>query len=219
MKNKNLLFYLKLLAVLLPLLAIVLQSNVSGIFFILYFFYLFILLFLQNELVHRIRFHKINLSFEFEVLLAIIAVIACVAVLDFSVVETFKRVPNFPNDSTYWRNLFNVFLPVLWGVLGFVYHLGGGSIGNAIKIVIVGVFLEYSTINDFLYYLLNATPLPDKWTWLATPQFLFGSTITTPQLTLWLLLMLALAIVVLLLPLDNFFKANSIVKEERYPVA
>lgn len=199
---------IKILLVLTPLATLMFASDPRGWYFLIYFVYLLILLALQNIFIHKIPFHKINFSFDVEALIALAVIMVFVSLVDFSVVETFKKLPDFPYNSTYWRNLFNIFLPILWVVMGFMFHLGGGRVGATLKIIIAGFYVEYSALNDFLYYLLNGERLPDKWTWIQAPQFIFGYSITTGQLALWLIIMLIFTFIILLLPLDSFIKDN-----------
>lgn len=195
---------LKLLILLAPIVWIVLIPSTPGYLLVGYFIYLLILLFIQNKFVHKIQFFRIKLNFELDIIIISLLIICVVALLDFSVVETFKEIPDFPYGNTYWYNLFNLFLPIIWGAIGFAYYLGSRNIGNGVKIFIAGIFLEYSSINDFLYYILQGIKLPDLWTWVTTPQFIIGSSFTSSQLLIWTSISLVMTIAVLALPLNQY---------------
>lgn len=199
-----------------PIIAIVLVPNVPGYLLLAYVTYLVLLIVAHTKLVHRVRLFQVKSRLDIELVGMFVLILVVIAALDYSVVETFKQLSTFPETSPYWYNLFNIVLPVLWAALAFAYYLGKQSVGEAIKVFIAGVLLEYSSINDYMYYLLNGVALPDKWTWLKTPQFLFGETITTPQLLLWTAICVALAFFVLSLPLQRFvwYKEDGNLKEK-----
>ncbi len=198
--------FIKIAYILIPAIIVMLVPSVPGFLLFAYFIYLILLLLLHTELVHGLRFFKARFSFEIEILIIFIILLTVIAMLDFSVVETFKKISNFPYDSSYWYNLFNILIPLICAAVGTAYYLGKRSIGDGIKIFLAGLYMGYSALNDYLYYLLNSAGLPDKWTWLATPRFLFGVDITTNQLIVWTVIMMSMALIILSLPLDQFIR-------------
>ncbi len=203
--QKSLAPSLKVLVIIVPLLGIVFLNKVSGIYFLGYFCYILLLFALYRKFTRNSLRRKNTLQFTLAIVAVISAILISVSFLDFTVVETFKKISPFPQNSPYWMDFFNHLLPVVWCALGFTYWLGSRSAAGAVKIAIAGVFLEYSAFNDFLYYLLHGVSLPQRWPWIEMPQFLFGNNITTGQLVFWLIAMFVMAVTILLLPFDAFF--------------
>ena len=105
-------------------------------------------------------------------------------------------------DKTLYYLLF-------WGLLSvFLYFLiaigwkfGGGSKRQSWNIFISGMLIQYSTLEDFLYFLLNGAPLPNSWPWMSNfvinLESLFGHIPMTPDLILFCVITMIIAIFIL----------------------
>jgi hypothetical protein len=105
-------------------------------------------------------------------------------------------------DKTLYYLLF-------WGLLSvFLYFLiaigwkfGGGTKRQSWNIFISGMLLQYSTLEDFFYFLLNGAPLPNSWPWMSNfvidLKALFGHTPLTPDLILFCIITLIISIFIL----------------------
>jgi hypothetical protein len=105
-------------------------------------------------------------------------------------------------DKTLYYLLF-------WGLLSvFFYFLiaigwkfGGGTKRQSWNIFISGMLIQYSTLEDFFYFLLNGAHLPYNWPWMSNfvinLESLFGHIPMTPDLILFCGITMIIAIFIL----------------------
>jgi hypothetical protein len=105
-------------------------------------------------------------------------------------------------DKTLYYLLF-------WGLLSvFLYFLiaigwkfGGGTKRQSWNIFISGMLIQYSTLEDFFYFLLNGAPLPNSWPWMSNfvinLESLFGHTPLTNDLIVFCTITLIVALFIL----------------------
>ena len=83
-------------------------------------------------------------------------------------------------------------------ILAIGWKLGGGTKRQSWNIFIAGTLLQYSTLEDFFYFLLNGQPLPGTWPGLSNFVInltaLFGHPPTSWDLLIFCLITIAIAI-------------------------
>jgi hypothetical protein len=122
------------------------------------------------------------------------AVLAPLAVLVFL---TDPAVEQFLYYLFFW-GLFCVFL-YLFIAIG--WKLGGGTRRQSWNIFMAGMLVQFSTLEDFLYYLLNGQSLPPNWYWLEDFVInlvkLFGHDPTSLDLLIFCVIMMSIAVLIL----------------------
>jgi hypothetical protein len=97
----------------------------------------------------------------------------------------------------FW-GLFCVFL-YLFTAIGWKF--GGGSRRQSWNIFMAGMLIQFSTLEDFLYYLLNGQALPGQWPWMKdfviNLEALFGHIPTDSDLLLFCLILTTFALLIL----------------------
>ncbi|MFX1294324.1 MAG: hypothetical protein ACFFD2_05625 [Promethearchaeota archaeon] len=97
----------------------------------------------------------------------------------------------------YW-GLFCVFLYLFFAI---GWKFGGGTRRQSWNIFMAGMLIQFSTLEDFLYFFLNGQSLPGTWPWMSdfviNLETLFGHIPTDFDLLLFCLVITSIAIVVL----------------------
>lgn len=74
------------------------------------------------------------------------------------------------SDKTmYYLSFWGLLMTFFYLILAIGWKLGGGSKRQSWNIFVAGTLLQYSTLEDFLYFLLNGEPLPGgplHWYWM-----------------------------------------------------
>jgi MFS family permease len=75
--------------------------------------------------------------------------------------------PDLKIDKTFYYLLFwGLFCVFLYFIIAIGWKFGGGTKRGSWNIFFAGMLIQYSTLEDFLYYILNGQPLPGTWPWL-----------------------------------------------------
>jgi polyvinyl alcohol dehydrogenase (cytochrome) len=204
-KLKNILLdTITVIIIILPILIFLLLGNFPGIFFILYVIYLYIIYFIYTK---KFKFYTKNLENRLLFVYAILVIQLIIALFDYYIVQSFKGSELLYLSGTYQNLLFYKFEPIIWLLFAFMYFLGNRKeLGNSIKIFILGIFITFSPIEDFLYYFLSGTKLPTQFPWITTASSLLGNPLTQTKLVVWLILILGLSVLIILFPIDDLFK-------------
>ncbi len=105
----------------------------------------------------------------------------------------------------YWIMMWGVVMPLSFVFLGVSWKLGGGESRKAFNIGFAGIIMQYSFLEDFLFYALNGQPQPPGG-YQALLNFpldisrLFGHqgvALNTMELVIWMTIMISLAVIVL----------------------
>ncbi|MFX0099010.1 MAG: hypothetical protein ACFFCS_05470 [Candidatus Hodarchaeota archaeon] len=98
----------------------------------------------------------------------------------------------------YWGLLF----PFIFMLIAMGWKFGGGKARETWNIFVAGMILQYSAMEDFLYFFLNGQNLPTDWYWLENFVInlmdLFGPVITSLDLLVYCSIMCTIVIFVLL---------------------
>ena len=105
----------------------------------------------------------------------------------------------------YWIMMWGVVMPLSFVFLGVSWKLGRGESRKAFNIGIAGILIQYSFLEDFLFYALNGQPQPPGG-YTALLNFpldisrLFGHQgipLTPIELVIWMIIMISIAVIVL----------------------
>jgi len=98
---------------------------------------------------------------------------------------------------SFWGLLMTFF----YLIIAIGWKLGGGSKRQSWNIFVAGTLLQFSTLEDFLFYLINGQPLPGLWPWLRdfviNLEWLFGHVPTDLDLLIFCLIVSTIAILIL----------------------
>jgi hypothetical protein len=106
-------------------------------------------------------------------------------------------------DKTIYYLLFwGIFSVFLYFFIAIGWKFGGGTRRQSWNIFVAGMLIQYSTLEDFLYFLLNGQSLPGTWPWMnnfvINLEALFGHIPTDLDLLIFCLIVSAIAIFILL---------------------
>lgn len=105
----------------------------------------------------------------------------------------------------YWIMMWGMVMPLSYVFLGASWKNGGRSSRKAFNIALAGIIMQYSFLEDFLFYALNGQPQPvGGYTALLNFPLdisrLFGHQgvpMNTIELLIWMTIMIAIAVVVI----------------------
>jgi hypothetical protein len=105
-------------------------------------------------------------------------------------------------DKTLYYLFFWGLLSVfLYFIIAIGWKFGGGSRRQSWNVFISGMLMQYSTLEDFFYFLLNGQFLPGSWPWMSNfvinLQALFGHVPTDLDLLVFCLITVTIAIFIL----------------------
>ncbi|MFX1313998.1 MAG: hypothetical protein ACFFHD_15510 [Promethearchaeota archaeon] len=105
------------------------------------------------------------------------------------------------DKTMYYLSFWGLLMTFFYLIIGIGWKLGGGSKRQSWNIFFAGTLLQYSTFEDFLYFLLNGQPLPGKWPWMKNfvinLEALFGHVPTDLDLLIFCLITSIIALFVL----------------------
>lgn len=107
-----------------------------------------------------------------------------------------------PIDKTiYYLSFWGLLMTFFYLMIAIGWKLGGGSKRQSWNIFVAGTLLQFSTLEDFLYYLLNGQSLPGEWPWLRNfvinLEALFGHVPRDLDLLIFCLIVSLIAILIL----------------------
>jgi len=101
----------------------------------------------------------------------------------------------------YYLSFWGLFCTFFYLLIAIGWKFGGGTRRQSWNIFIAGTLIQYSTLEDFLYFLLNGQPLPGTWPWMKdfviNLEALFGHIPTDFDLLIFCLIITAIAVFVL----------------------
>jgi hypothetical protein len=75
--------------------------------------------------------------------------------------------PILKTDKTlYYLFFWGLFSVFIYFIISIGWKFGGGTKRGSWNIFMSGMLVQYSTLEDFLYYILNNQNLPGEWPWL-----------------------------------------------------
>ena len=105
------------------------------------------------------------------------------------------------DKTMYYLSFWGLLMTFFYLIVAIGWKFGGGSKRQSWNIFMAGTLLQYSTLEDFLYFLLNGQPLPGTWPWMSNfvvnLEALFGHIPTDLDLLVFCLIISAIAIFVL----------------------
>ncbi len=166
----------------------------------LLFIFIWHALFQDSEHV-KLRYRSI-FFFNLKIILVLLGIIAWVSITDYYLVELFKIYAIDISETAYWKIMFGGLIPVILTTFSVLYYIGSNHISNSIRILILSAFFLNSNLNDILYYKLFSEALPNNWTWVTQPKFLFSSSLTKNEVITWMIISLTFGIIAALFPYE-----------------
>ncbi|MFW9818165.1 MAG: hypothetical protein ACFFE5_01040 [Candidatus Thorarchaeota archaeon] len=107
-----------------------------------------------------------------------------------------------PDNTMYYLSFWGLLMTFFYLILAIGWKLGGGSKRQSWNIFLAGTLLQFSTLEDFFYFLLNGQSLPGTWPWMnnfvINLETLFGhAPVTDLDLLVFCLIISAIAIFIL----------------------
>jgi hypothetical protein len=101
----------------------------------------------------------------------------------------------------YYLSFWGLFSVFLYLVIAIGWKFGGGTRRQSWNVYIAGMLVQYSTMEDFFYYILNGQPLPGQWPWLnqfvINLEALFGRVPTDFDLLIFCIILNLIALFIL----------------------
>ncbi|MFX0008532.1 MAG: hypothetical protein ACFFAV_17615 [Candidatus Hermodarchaeota archaeon] len=105
------------------------------------------------------------------------------------------------DNTMYYLSFWGLLMTFFYLILAIGWKLGGGSKRQSWNIFLAGTLLQFSTLEDFFYFLLNGQSLPGLWPWMnnfvINLEVLFGHIPTDLDLLVFCLITSAIAILIL----------------------
>ena len=105
------------------------------------------------------------------------------------------------DNTMYYLSFWGLLMTFFYLILAIGWKLGGGTKRQSWNIFVAGTLLQYSTLEDFLFFLLNGQPLPGTWDWMdkfvINLTALFGHPPTDWDLLIFCLIVSTIAILIL----------------------
>ncbi len=106
------------------------------------------------------------------------------------------------DDKTmYYLSFWGLLMTFFYLIVAIGWKLGGGTKRQSWNIFVAGTLLQYSTLEDFFYFLLNGQSLPGTWPWMSNfvidLKTLFGHVPTDLDLLIFCLIISIIALFIL----------------------
>ncbi|MFO7795634.1 MAG: hypothetical protein ACQERB_01885 [Promethearchaeati archaeon] len=101
----------------------------------------------------------------------------------------------------YYLSFWGLLMTFFYLLIAIGWKLGGGTQRQSWNIFVAGTILQYSTLEDFFFFLLNGQSLPGTWDWMdqfvINLEWLFGRVPTDLDLLLFCIITSSIALFVL----------------------
>jgi hypothetical protein len=105
------------------------------------------------------------------------------------------------DKTMYYLSFWGLLMTFYYLIIAIGWKLGGGTKRQSWNIFIAGTLLQYSTLEDFLYFFLNGQALPGVWPWMSNfvinLEALFGRIPTDFDLLIFCSIISTIAILIL----------------------
>jgi len=105
------------------------------------------------------------------------------------------------DKTMYYLSFWGLLMTFFYLIVAIGWKFGGGSKRQSWNIFVSGTLLQYSTLEDFLYFLLNGQSLPGTWSWMSSfvinLEALFGRIPTDFDLLIFCLIISVIALFIL----------------------
>jgi hypothetical protein len=119
------------------------------------------------------------------------------------------RLTYFAEFNQY-GNFYNLFFKILYPLflcsIIFAYRIGGGKVGECIKIGLIGLLVLFSGVMDFMWFILNGFEYAKYATSIPHVQLIIGHVPKLHEMIIFMLVHLILSIAVLFVPFNDFFE-------------
>jgi hypothetical protein len=105
------------------------------------------------------------------------------------------------DKTMYYLSFWGLLMTFFYLFIAIGWKLGGGTKRQSWNIFVAGTLLQYSTLEDFFYFLLNGQSLPGTWDWMSNfvidLETLFGHVPTDLDLLIFCLIISSIALFIL----------------------
>ncbi|MFX0042378.1 MAG: hypothetical protein ACFE8L_05665 [Candidatus Hodarchaeota archaeon] len=105
------------------------------------------------------------------------------------------------DKTMYYLSFWGLLMTFFYLIVAIGWKLGGGTKRQSWNIFVSGTLLQYSTLEDFFYFLLNGQSLPGTWDWMSNfvidLKTLFGHVPTDLELLIFCLIISSIALFIL----------------------
>ncbi|MFX1280674.1 MAG: hypothetical protein ACFFA3_14965, partial [Promethearchaeota archaeon] len=105
------------------------------------------------------------------------------------------------DKTLYYLSFWGLLMTFFYLLVAIGWKLGGGSKRQSWNIFIAGTLLQYSTLEDFFYFILNGQNLPGEWEWMSNFVInltaLFGHIPTDMDILIFFVIICLIAIFIL----------------------
>ena len=113
-----------------------------------------------------------------------------------------ELLPFLRTDKTlYYLFFWGLFSVFMYFIIAIGWKFGGGSKRASWNLFMAGMLVQYSTLEDFLYFILNNQNLPGEWPWLENFVInlvaLFGHVPTDLDLFIFCIIINVIALIIL----------------------
>ncbi|MFX1298097.1 MAG: hypothetical protein ACFFD2_25005 [Promethearchaeota archaeon] len=142
-------------------------------------------------------------KFKLRILILVLLFTVIIAPIGFLVNSTIDEIwyGGVTDKTMYYLSFWGLLMTFFYLVIAIGWKLGGGSKRQSWNIFVAGTLLQFSTLEDFFYFLLNGQPLPGTWPWMSNfvinLEALFGRIPTDLDLLIFCLIISAIAIFIL----------------------
>ncbi len=190
------------------ILSLVLYGIANGIppFFYIYLkispgFFLFLQLGLFG-LVPAFIYQPINPKNRFLILIILSIVVLIPLTILLNIIIDSLWINPLMDKTIYYLVFWGFFSVFIYFFMGIGWKFGGGKRRESWNIFMSGMLIQFSTLEDFLYFILNGESLPGNWPWMSNfvinLESLFGHVPTDLDLLIFCVIMILIALFILL---------------------
>ncbi len=135
------------------------------------------------------------------IIIFLIILVPLIIIVGLAIGDIWSQPIPDPDNSFYYLMFWGIFCTHFYLFIALGWKFGGGTRRQSWNIYISGTLIQFSTLEDFLFYMLNGHELPGTWPWmenfLIDLKALFGRVPTDTDLLIFCIITLIIAILIL----------------------